>query len=321
MLAAYVTSQDAKNPLSGLTIGQRPEPDIPNGWVRVKVKAASLNHHDVWSLRGVGLPKDRLPMTLGCDAAGTLDNGDEVLVHSIIPSPGWTGDETLDPKRSLLSELHQGTLAEYVTVPAQNIIPKHPDLTWEHAACLPTAWLTAYRMLFVVGKIRPGQTVLIQGVGGGVTSAAITLAHAAGCRVWATSRTPERRQRALTHGAHQVFESGARLPERVDVVIETVGEATWSHSLKCLRPGGTVVVSGATSGSMPAADLNRVFFLQLNVCGSTMGTAAELREVQQMCVSTGIRPIVDRVVPLTETADALKALADGDVFGKVVVTV
>lgn len=321
MLAAYVSSQDPENPLAGLTVGDLPDPEVPAGWVKVRVKTASLNHHDVWSLKGVGLPADRLPMILGCDAAGTLDNGDEVLVHSVIASPGWTGDETLDPKRSLLSELHPGTLAEYVAVPAANVVPKHGDLSWEDAACLPTAWLTAYRMLFVTGQARPGQTVLVQGVGGGVTSAAIALAKAAGCRVWATSRDEQRGRKGLELGADQVFASGERLPERVDLVIETVGEATWGHSLKCLRPGGTVVVSGATSGAMPSADLNRVFFLQLNVRGSTMGTATELRQLQQFCVTTGVRPTVDRVVPLSETGPALAALANGEVFGKVVVTV
>lgn len=320
MIAAYAHAANPDNPLAALTVGQIPQPTVPDGWTNVAVKAAALNHHDVWSLKGVGLPADYLPMILGCDAAGVTDTGDEVLVHAVIASPDWTGDETLDPKRTLLSEKHPGTLAEYVAVPRRNLIPKHPSLSFAEAACLPTAWLTAYRMVFVTGKVRPGQTVLVQGVGGGVASAAITLAAAAGARVWATSRDETKARKALDLGADQTFATGERLPERVDVVIETVGAATWSHSLKCLKPGGRLVVSGATSGAHPTADLNRVFFLQLQVLGSTMGTAQELADLQQFCVSAGIKPTIDSVMPLADTAQGIEKLARGDVFGKVVIT-
>src|SRR3712207_1700364 len=188
MLAATCTSQSANDPLSGLTVGDRPEPEVPEGWARVTVRAASLNHHDLWSLRGVGLPADRLPMILGCDAAGVDEDGNEVIVHSVVASPGWSGDETLDPKRSLLSELHQGTFAERVAVPRRNLVPKPASLSFEEAACLPTAWLTAYRMLFAKADVQPGQTVLVQGAGGRVATAAIALGRHAGLRGWGTSR-------------------------------------------------------------------------------------------------------------------------------------
>jgi NADPH:quinone reductase-like Zn-dependent oxidoreductase len=320
MLAVTCTSQTADDPLSGLTVGERPEPDVPAGWVRVTVKAAALNHHDLWSLKGVGLSADLLPMTLGCDAAGVLDDGSEVVVHAVISSAGWSGDETLDPKRTLLSEEHQGTLAEVVAVPARNVVPKPPELSWEEAACLPTAWLTAYRMLFTNAGLRPGQTVLVQGAGGGVATAAIALARHAGYRVWATSRDETKRKQALDLGAHDAFETGARLPERVDAVLETVGKATWSHSMKALRPGGTLVVSGATTGADPSADLNRLFFLQLKVLGSTMGTRAELADLLAFCVSTGLRPVISDVRPLADAAASFAKLAEGDVFGKLVLT-
>ena len=321
MLAATCTSQSADDPLSGLTVGERPEPEVPDGWVRVSVKAAAINHHDLWSLKGVGLSADLLPMTLGCDAAGVLDDGSEVVVHSVVSSPAWVGDETLDPKRTLLSEKHQGALAEVVVVPARNVLPKPAELSWEEAACLPTAWLTAYRMLFTNAGLRPGQTVLIQGAGGGVATAAIALARHAGYRVWATSRDESKRKQALDLGAHEVFESGARLPERVDAVLETVGKATWSHSMRALRPGGTLVVSGATTGSDPSADLSRLFFLQLKVIGSTMGTRAELSDLLGFCVSTGVRPVIDDVRPLADAASSFARLATGEVFGKLVLTV
>ncbi|MBX6769751.1 MAG: zinc-binding dehydrogenase, partial [Actinomadura rubrobrunea] len=273
MFAVTATRFDADDPVKGLTLGERPEPQVPDGWTTVTVKATALNHHDLWSLRGVGLRAEQLPMILGCDAAGVDEDGNEVIVHAVIGDPErGGGDETLDPKRTLLSELHDGTFAEKVAVPRRNLVPKPPELSFEEAACLPTAWLTAYRMLFEKAGLQPGSTVLVQGAGGGVATALIALGSAAGYRVWATSRSEAKRERALELGADAAFEPGARLPERVDAVMETVGQATWSHSLKSLRPGGRIVVSGATSGQVPPAELNRVFFLQLSVVGSTMGT-------------------------------------------------
>ena len=318
MLAVTCTSQSADDPLSGLTVGDVPEPSVPDGWARVTVRAASLNHHDLWSLRGVGLPPDRLPMILGCDAAGVDEDGNEVVVHGLVGDPDWVGDETLDPKRSILSERYQGTLAEQVVVPRRNLLPKPADLSFEQAACLPTAWLTAYRMLFTNAAVKPGDTVLVQGAGGGVSTAAIALARAAGLRVWVTGRDQTRRARALELGAHEVFEPGARLPARVDAVLETVGKATWGHSMKSLRPGGTLVVSGATTGADPSADLNRLFFLQLRVIGSTMGTREELGALIGMLAATGIRPQVDEVIPLAEARRGFERLAAGDVVGKLV---
>jgi NADPH:quinone reductase-like Zn-dependent oxidoreductase len=320
MLAVFAARTDADDPLSALEVGERPDPEPPDGWVTVDVKAASLNHHDLWSLRGVGLPDDRLPMILGCDAAGVDPDGNEVIVHSVIISDGWRGDDTLDPKRTLLSELHQGALAERVAVPRGNLVPKPEALSFAEAACLPTAWLTAYRMLFVKAGVRPGDTVLIQGAGGGVASAAIVLARQAGLRVWVTSRDAARGEKATELGAHAAFESGERLPERVDAVLETVGEATWKHSLRALRPGGTLVVSGSTSGPNPPADLQRVFFLQLNVVGSTMGTRGELAQLARLCATSDIRPQIDRVLPLREAPEGFAAMASGDVFGKIVFT-
>ena len=320
MLAVSCVSQSADDPLSGLSVGEHPDPDVPEGWIRVHVKAAALNHHDLWSLKGVGLSEDKLPMVLGCDAAGVTDDGRDVVVHAVVSTPGWSGDETLDPRRTLLSELYDGTLAETVVVPARNVLPKPTGLSWEEAACLPTAWLTAYRMLFTQSGLKPGDTVLVQGAGGGVATAAIVLARAAGFVVWATSREEDRRAKAVELGAHQAFESGARLPSRVDAVLETVGKATWSHSMKALRPGGTLVVSGATTGADPSADLNRLFFLQLRVVGSTMGTRDELASLLSFCESAGIRPLIDDAMPLADARRGFERLALGNVFGKIVLT-
>jgi NADPH:quinone reductase-like Zn-dependent oxidoreductase len=319
VLAAYAARLDPEDPLSALEVGEVPEPEVPEGWALVEVRAAALNHHDVWSLKGVGLPAERLPMILGCDAAGVDAEGNAVIVHAIVGDPDWCGDEAMDPKRTILSEVHPGTLATKVAVPRHNLVPKPDSLSFEQAACLPTAWLTAYRMLFTRSGLVPGQTVLVQGAGGGVASAGIALARAAGMRVWATSRDERKRAFALECGAHQSFEPGARLPERVDAVIETVGEATWAHSLRALRPGGRVVVAGATSGMNPPADLSRVFFKQLEVVGSTMGTREELHQLVTLLESTGLRPRIDRTLPLAEVADGVAAMIAGDVLGKIVV--
>jgi NADPH:quinone reductase-like Zn-dependent oxidoreductase len=162
--------------------------------------------------------------------------------------------------------------------------------------------------------------VLVQGAGGGVATALVMLGRAGGYRVWVTSRSGEKQERALEIGADQAFDTGARLPDRVAAVFETVGAATWSHSLKALRPGGTLVVSGATSGPNPPAELNRVFFLQLRIIGSTMGTRDELLQLAQLLDVTGARPLIDTVVPLPDARTAFALLESGGVFGKVVLT-
>jgi len=319
MLAVTAARIDADDPLAGLEVGDQPEPKAPDGWVTVSVKAAALNHHDVWSLRGVGLPPDRLPMVLGCDAAGLDPDGNEVIVHAVIGDPdAGGGDETLDPRRSLLSEVHPGTFAERVAVPRRNLVPKPAGLSFEAAACLPTAYLTAYRMLFEKSGVQPGATILVQGASGGVATALITIGRAAGFRIWATSRTETKRERARELGADQVFATGDRLPERVDVVMETVGQATWAHSVRSLKPGGRIVICGATSGDAPPAELTRVFFTQLSVVGSTMGTRDQLARLARFCEQSGTRPLIDRVLPLAQAKDAFAAMIRADHFGKIV---
>jgi NADPH:quinone reductase-like Zn-dependent oxidoreductase len=283
--------------------------------------AATINHHYLWSLRGVGVRLESMPMILGCDAAGLDEDGNEVIVHAVINDPAWTGHELHDPKRSLLSERFQGTFAEKVAVPRRNLLPKPASLSFEEAACLPTAWLTAYRMLFSKSGLQPGDSVLIQGAGGGVATALIVLARAAGFRVFATSRDEEKRARALELGAYEAIESGGRLPQLVDAVMETVGAATWSHSVKSLKPGGTIVISGTTSGpNPPNAELMRLFFQEKNVVGSTMGSRAELGQLMEFLDVTGVRPLIDHVTPMDQAADGLERVASGDVFGKIVLT-
>src|SRR6478672_12437510 len=320
MFAVYAAEPNADDPLKSLVVGERPDPEVPAGHVAVDVRAASVNMHDLWTLRGVGIKPDQFPMILGCDGAGTLEDGSPVVIHSVIVTPGWTGDETLDPRRTLLTEKYQGTFAERVVVPERNVVPKPDGLSFVEGAVMGTAWLTAYRMLFSKSGLQPGQTMLVQGATGGVSTALIQLGVAAGMCVWVTGRTQEKQDVAARLGAHATFESGARLPERVDAVFETVGEATWAHSMKSLKPGGVIVVSGSTSGPAPSADLQRLFFLQLRVIGSTMGTRDELADLLRFVANKGITPEIGLELPMEKAADGFRAMLDGDTAGKIVFT-
>jgi NADPH:quinone reductase-like Zn-dependent oxidoreductase len=320
MFAVYAAEPNPDKPLDALRVGERPEPRAPEGWVAVRVRAASLNMHDLWTLRGVGIKPDQFPMILGCDGAGVLPDGSEVVLHSVVGDAAAYGDETLDPKRTLLTEKHQGTLADTVIVPTRNVLPKPAGLSFGEAACMGTAWLTAYRMLFTKSGLRPGQTMLVQGASGGVSTALVTLGRAAGMRVWVTGRSEEKRALAERLGAHQTFESGARLPSKVDAVMETVGKATWAHSMRSLKPGGTIVVSGATSGPDPSADLQRLFFLQQRVVGSTMGTREELAALLEFCELTGVRPHIGTELPMTDAREGFDQMLAGETAGKIVFT-
>jgi NADPH:quinone reductase-like Zn-dependent oxidoreductase len=311
MRAAFASSFNDADPLAGLTVGEAAEPAARDGWTMVDVRASALNHHDLWSLRGVGLRAEQLPMVLGCDAAGVDPDGNEVVLNSVVREPVDGRDW------SILSEHFPGTIAERVAVPTGNLVPKPAGLSFAEAACLPTAWLTAYRMLRTKGRLEAGGAVLVQGAGGGVATAAVLIGLALGARVYATSRDSGKRDRVAALGAI-ALESGARLPERVDVVIETVGEATFEHSMKCAKPGGRIIISGATSGHLPALNLRRMFALELEVLGSSMGTAQELADLLELMVRTETRPIIDSVVPFSKARDAFERLHSGDVFGKVV---
>ncbi len=310
MRAAYASTIDPKDPLAALTVGELPEPTWPHGWTVVDVLASSLNHHELWSLRGVGLSADQLPMVLGCDAVGTDPTGAEVVVYPVVPDPG-------DPRGlSLLSERHPGTLAERVAVPPENLVPKPAGMSVLDAACMPTAWLTAYNMLTARGRVDQADAVLVQGAGGGVATAAVQLALALGKRVYATSRDPGKRERVAALGATAI-EPGGRLPERVQVVIESVGAATFEHSLKCAAPEGRIVVCGATGGHLATTNLQRVFAMRLEILGATMGTRADLVALLDLCVDKDIRPTIDSTFGFSSAAEAFARLQSGQLFGKV----
>ncbi len=328
MRCVYVESFSPQ-PLAGLKMGahtptfpqpQDPGDHDPNTWVRVHMRAAALNHHDLWSLKGVGLRESSLPMVLGTDGSGVTDDGREVLIHSVITSPTWSGSETLDPARSLLSEKYPGTMAEEIWVPRGNLVEKPSELSFAESACLPTAYLTAYNLLFESARLQPGQRVLIQGARGGVATAATALARAAGVHVVVATRSEENFAHATDSGAHEVVRTGERVAP-VDAVIETVGKATWGHSLRSLKPGGVVAVAGATSGPDPAADLNRIFFRNLRIIGTTMGSKAQLQRLVEFMRAAALRPKIHATYQFDsdpQVRRAFEELDSGAVAGKAV---
>jgi len=320
VLAAFAKSFSETDPLSGLVVGERPEPVAPDGWVTIDVKAASLNRHDLSTLRGrLNIAPENVPMILGSDCAGLDAQGNEVVIHAFFGNPDvGFGDETLDPNRHLLSEVHQGTMAEKLIVPAGNVLPKPQHVTLDEASCLPTAWLTAFRMLTTQAHMQPGQTMLVQGAGGGVATALISLGNAMGLRVWATSRSEEKRALALSLGADQAFVTGAQLPEKVDAVFETVGVPTWSHSMASLRMGGQIIVAGATGGANVDFDIRALFLNQQRVIGTIVGGLVEFKKLIKFMEANDLHPTVDEVIDLADARGAFQALEAGNVTGKIV---
>lgn len=315
-----IATEIARKPAEVIEVVELPAPEPRPGWVPVHVRAAALNQHDLWSVRGVGTKPEQFPLGLASDVSGVTEDGREVVVHSLVADPAsGAGSELLDPERAMLAERSTGGAADVVLVPERNLVDKPAELSFEVAACLPTAWLTAYHMLFTTAGAKPGQRILVQGCAGGVAQAAITLGVHAGLKVYATGRSPERRRAAETLGAHAVLESGTRLPERVDYVLDTVGAATWEHSLKSVRPGGGVVVAGATTGADVEMNLFRVFLPHVRILGTSMGTVEELRDLVSMVATTGIEPVIDSVHDLADAAAAVARLASGEAVGKVLI--
>ena len=309
MQSVYMIEPNAAHPVEALRHGDRPLSDRPTGWTTVAVKAASLNRHDLFALGGVGPAMNNLPMILGSDSAGLDENGRAVLVYPVVEDrDGW----------SLLSERHQGTFAEYVHVPEANLVPIPEGMSVEEAACLPTAWLTAYKMLFTRARVEAGDTVLIQGASGGLSTALIMLATAAGARVWVTGTNERKKAFATSLGADEVFDADSPLPDGVDHVMDSVGAATWAHSVASLKPGGTMVIPGATSGFEAKVDLLWIFAKQLSILGSSLGSADELAALVNFCVTHRVRPPIHDTFTLDDAPAAFRAMADGTALGKLV---
>jgi NADPH:quinone reductase-like Zn-dependent oxidoreductase len=344
MLAAYASAVGGDDPLANLAVGDLPAPSPRPGWALVKVRAASLNHHDIWTLRGVSSAPVTPPQILGCDAAGevagyggeppvgALPEGSRVVVYPITTCgqcAACLSDEPLGCRsfRMLSEPPLAGGFAEYLEIPAANLIPLPEQVSFADAACLPTAYLTAYRGLFTRASLRPGMSVLVQGASGGVATACILLCRLAGITVYATSRDEAKRALAVDLGAEAAFPVERETARAVvaatggigvDAVIDTVGEPTWDLSLKAVRPGGVIVVPGATGGANPPAQLTRIFFRSVTVAGTTMGTRGELRRLVDLCATGALRPLVGSTHSLAEAATAFGEMARGDLRGKIV---
>ena len=322
MFAVYAKEAIFNNPLAAVVVGERPEPVVPEGWMRVRVTHASLNRHDIFTLCGIAAQEKPIPfpMILGNDGAGLLDDGTPVAIYPLIGSDSWHGDETLDPAWHVFSELVPGTMADYVAVPRRNAIPLPAGLSPLNAALLGTAWLTAYRALFTKSELKPGETLLVQGASGGMATALIQMGRAAGFRVWATTRSKEGRKIASRLGAEAIFSINEELPQRVDAVVDNVGAVTWAHSLRSLRRGGTLVLNGITTGGVAETDLLRIFIEQIDIRGTIMGTLEEMNAMMSFIVTAGIQPEVGVVTPMTEAREAIGSMIAGHTSGKTVFT-
>ena len=349
--AVWAASGNLKDPLSSIRTAERPfhkkPADTGHNWVLVKMHSASLNQHDIFTLRGIGIKKLEFPMILGNDGvcwrcegetSVPVDESQLYLIYNVINSPAWTGDGTLDPDRSVLSELYQGTLSSYAWIPEANLIPipKLPaGLTPHHVAGLGTAWLAAYRALLVkAGSVLSSSlkpTILVQGSSGGVATALIRLGSALGHTVYVTARTPSKAVFAQQLGATRVFTSDEILTmslgtaddlpntrRPIDVVFNLAGGASYSEALKLVRPGGTVIVCGMHAGE-PEAGLLNIFGNGLTVQGVYEGTKEELEQLLDFVIDNGIVPAIEEVLLLENAATGVAKLLTSDAKGKIVI--
>jgi NADPH:quinone reductase-like Zn-dependent oxidoreductase len=297
-----------------------PDPEPGNGDVLVELRAASLNHLDIWVRKG--LPSVPKPRILGADGAGVIAGTDE----RVVINPGIEHDGRI----SVVGEHMNGTHAELIAVPRDYVHPIPGDLSFEEAAAFPLVFETAYRMLVTKARLQPDEWVLVWGIGGGVATAAMAIAKALGARVIATSSSDAKLSRARELGAdetvnHETEDVAARVKEvtggGAHVVVEHVGEATWSRSLNAARQEGRIVVCGATSGPNPPAALHRVWWKQLAILGSTMGTRADFQGAYDLIAAGKARPVVDEVFPLAEARAAHERLEAGEQLGKIVLRI
>jgi NADPH:quinone reductase-like Zn-dependent oxidoreductase len=307
-------------------------PDPGPDEVRVRVEASALNHMDLWVTRG--LPKPPVPHVPGADGAGVIEAvgpdvtalsvGDEVVVNPAVSCRRCkvclSGESPLCRSFGILGEHRWGMHGELVVVPAANVVPKPAALSWAEAAAYGLAYLTAWRMRRRA-RLRASETMLVVGVGGGVSSAGLVLGVAMGATVYATSRDEAKRKRAVELGAVDAFDSGSDFPVEADVVFENVGAATWARSLKALAPAGRLVTCGGTAGSKVEISLPRLFFKQHEIIGSTMGSYAEFDEVTRLVAGGGVPVVVDEVLEgLSSFPAALERLEAGAQLGKIVLS-
>jgi NADPH:quinone reductase-like Zn-dependent oxidoreductase len=328
-------------PIENLVIADVPTPAPTSGEALVRVRAAALNHLDLHVRAGIPGLKLELPHIGGSDVAGEIAalgagvEGWREGQHVVINPGLWCGrcefchkgEESLCVRFRIIGEHVAGGFAEYIVVPARNLVALPDDYPFDTAAAAPLVFMTAWRALVGQGQLRPGESVLVLGAGGGVGSAAIQVAKLAGAKVYAASRTEEKRRQARELGADETLDSNgdfdrelwSRTGKRgVDLVLENVGAATWVRSLRCVVKGGRVVTYGATTGPDVQIDLRPLFWKQYAIVGSTMANRAETETVLRLVFERRLQPIVDSVMPLAEIQAAHRLLASGDQFGKIV---
>ncbi|WP_165066291.1 zinc-binding dehydrogenase [Paludisphaera rhizosphaerae] len=314
------------------------DPEPGPGEAIVRLKAAALNHRDVW-IRTGAYAGIKLPIIMGSDGAGVVEavgeGADAALVGRevvINPSLDWGADERFfGPKFRILGLPDNGTYALLVKVPAGNIHPKPTGLGWDEAAAIPLAGLTAYRALVSRAATKAGEAVFIPGIGGGVATFALLFAKKLGARVFVSSGSPEKLERAKALGAdggvcYKDSDWAAKLREMsggegVDVVIDGVGGETYNECLDLLRPGGRLVNFGATTGPVPKVETRRIFWKQLNLLGTTMGSPADFAAMLEQFADGSLRPVVDRVFPLADAAAAHRHMDEAGQFGKIVLEI
>lgn len=340
--AAFITGHGGNDVVQ---VAARSLPARAPGQVRVRMQAATLNQVDLYMRNnGAGITH-QLPQILGLDGAGIVHEcdshdpllrpGQEVVIHPGVACGRCEfclgGDSALCSRIQFLGEHRDGTFSQWVQVPAAQLFPKPTHLDWGEAAALGVNHLTAWRMLFTKARLQPWETVLIFGIGGGVSLAALQLAKAIGARAIVTSRDTDKLERARALGADQVIHSTTQDVAKealaltggrgVDVVFENVGEAVWSTALKSLVRGGRIVTCGATTGDQPGADLRRLFIRQLQVIGSTLGNPGELQDLLAWCAQGKVRPLIDRVLPLEAIHEGLDVLERNEQFGKLAIAI
>jgi NADPH:quinone reductase-like Zn-dependent oxidoreductase len=327
-----------------LRIAERPDPEPGPGQVRVRVRAVALNHLDIWVRKGIPGVQYPLPLIPGCDGAGLVDalgpgvTGLEPGSECVL-APGVScgrceacsrGDDNLCRYYGILGENRDGTCADFIVVPGQNVLAKPGNLSFEEAAALPLPFLTAWHMLMARARLRPGETVLIHAAGSGVSTAAIQMADMVGARILVTAGSDEKLEKAKELGAevginyrtHDFAEEVRRLTGKrgVDVVLDHVGEDTWEGNIKSLAKGGRLVFCGNTSGVQAMTSLPHVFFKSLSLLGSTMGSRSEVHEILRLAEKEVLQPVVDRVLPLERVEEGHRVLEDREAFGRVVLT-
>lgn len=325
-LAVVATGVVEGDPLAGLDVRPVQPPSPSADETVVRIRAAALNHHDLWTLRGVGAVTHDFPLVLGSDGAS-----DDTVVYPLLPCgmPDVChgcriGNASLCRRLTLLGEGRDGTMAPCVAVPSSHVLPSPRNLTPVESACLPSAWLTAWSMLREA-EIGRASRVLVTGAAGGVGVASLQLGKALGATMVAQVRRPEVAPLLVAAGADHVVLADAAAKDakaatggEFDVVLESVGEATWASSLRALRPGGTVVVTGATSGPNPPADLRRIFWRRLRIVGVSMGSLEEMRELIRFVEDHDIHPVIAATYPFAAARDAFEHLMRGGFVGKIV---